>query len=302
MTHSNFPFESLERHQARIVRRMMVLSVAAHGAAIFLGLVISPQFPSMQTPSPVFVELTDAPTSELPGKTPRQPLHVAPEVRTGSSEASPRTPASPPLPERKNPAARRWLEELDISVRNTPEANVARKEGEAGGIPVRTRPGDGLAKPGDFAPAGVPGSTAALGKQLEDLEARVRRSGRPGVGTGSETEASMMYGGKGDTAGGGGIPAWLRDMIRKRVRDSLPELEEVYNEAIRRNPELRGRLLVRFRIDPSGRVQRAESVEEDFRDPAFVNSVLEKIRSWTFEPTGGRAVDVLHPFIFIAPS
>jgi outer membrane biosynthesis protein TonB len=155
---------------------------------------------------------------------------------------------------------------------------------------------------GDFAPAGVPGSTAALGKQLADLEARVRRSGRPGVGTGSETEASMMYGGQGDTAGGGGIPAWLRDMIRKRVRDSLPELEAVYNEAIRRNPELRGKLLVRFRIDPSGKVQRAEPVEGEFRDPAFVDSILEKIRHWTFEPTGGRAVEVLYPFVFIAPS
>jgi TonB family protein len=137
---------------------------------------------------------------------------------------------------------------------------------------------------------------------MEDLEARVRRSGRPGVGTGSETEASMMYGGQGDTTGGEGIPAWLRDMIRKRVRDSLPELEAVYNESIRRNPDLRGKLIVRFRIDPSGKVQRAESVEGDVRDPAFVNSVLEKIRRWNFEPTGGHTVDVLYPFIFIAPS
>jgi TonB family protein len=113
----------------------------------------------------------------------------------------------------------------------------------------------------------------------------------------------MMYGGKGDTGGGGGgIPAWLRDMIRRRVRESLPELEAVYNEAIRKNPELRGKLIVRFRIDPSGKVQRAEAVEGDFRDPAFVNSVLEKIRRWDFEPTGGRAVDVLYPFVFIAPS
>ncbi len=67
-------------------------------------------------------------------------------------------------------------------------------------------------------------------------------------------------------------------------------------------PHLRGRLFVRFRIDPSGKVQRAEAVEGDFRDPAFVNSVLEKIRRWDFEPTGGRSVDVLYPFVFIAPS
>ena len=298
---SYFPLEGLERHQARIVRRMMVLSVAAHAATIFLGLILSPLFPSMQPLPPVFVELTDAPDSELPG-TPGPPLQVAPEVRAESPEASPRTPDSPRPAARENPAARRWLEKLDASVRNAPEANVAPREGQPGGIPVRSRTSDGSAKPGDFAPAGVPGGTATLGKQMADLEARVRRSGRPGVGTGSETEASMMYGGQGDTAGGGGIPAWLRDMIRRRVRDSLPELEAVYNEAIRRNPELRGKLIVRFRIDPSGKVQQAEPVGGDFRDPAFVNSVLERIRRWNFEPTGGHTVDVLYPFIFIAPS
>jgi len=288
--------DGLEPRQERLLRRMVPLSLGVHVALFFLGLTLSPLFPSMQITPPVFVELTDAPASET------QPLQVAPAVRADSSEGSPRTPASPRPAARENPAARRWLEKLDASVRNAPEANVAPKEGQAGGIPVRSRINDGPAKWGDFAPAGVPGGTAALGKQLADLEARVRRSGRPGVGTGSETEASMMYGGQGDTAGGGGIPAWLRDMIRKRVRDSLPELEAVYNEAIRRNPELRGKLLVRFRIDPSGKVQQAESVEGDFRDSAFVNSILDKIRHWNFEPTGGRAVEVLYPFIFIAPS
>jgi len=259
-------------------------------------LTLSPLFPSMQVTPPVFVELTDAPASET------RPLQVAPTLRAESSEGSPRAPASPRPAARENPAARRWLEKLDASVRNAPEANVAPREGQPGGIPVRSRTSDGPAKPGDFAPAGVPGGTATLGKQMADLEARVRRSGRPGVGTGSETEASMMYGGQGDTAGGGGIPAWLRDMIRRRVRDSLPELEAVYNEAIRRNPELRGKLIVRFRIDPSGKVQRAESAEGDVHDPAFVNSILERIRRWNFEPTGGHTVEVLYPFIFIAPS
>jgi outer membrane biosynthesis protein TonB len=290
------PIDGLDPRKEQLLQRMLFLSIGVHVALFFLGLTISPLFPSMQVTPPVFVELTDAPSAET------QPLKVAPAVRADSSEGSPRTPASPRPGARENPAARRWLEKLDASVRNAPEANVAPKEGQAGGIPVRSRTSDGPAKWGDFAPAGVPGGTAALGKQMADLEARVRRSGRPGVGTGSETEASMMYGGQGDTAGGGGIPAWLRDMIRRRVRDSLPELEAVYNESIRRNPELRGKLIVRFRIDPSGKVQRAESVEGDVRDPAFVNLILERIRRWNFDPTGGHTVDVLYPFIFIAPS
>lgn len=299
---NSFPIiEELERHPARMVRRMMVLSVAAHAAVVLLGVAISPLFPPMPVPPPVFVELTDSPFSELPGGAPSLPPQAAPAVLAESKEASPLSPVPPRPASKDNPAARRWLEKLDEGISKIPDAPVAGRGGEPGGIPVRELSGAGPAKPGDFPPAGVPGSAADLGKQLSELEARVRRSGRPGVGFGSENEASMMFGGKGGGAGEA-IPPWLRDMIRKRVRDFLPELEAVYSDAIRRNPELRGRLFVRFRIDPSGKVQRAESAGGDLRDPAFVNTVLEKVRRWNFEPTGGREVEVLHPFLFTADS
>jgi TonB family protein len=121
------------------------------------------------------------------------------------------------------------------------------------------------------------------------------------VGFGKETEASMMFGGAGDNAGEP-IPAWIREMIRKRVRDRLPELEGVYADAIRRNPDLRGKLFVRFRISPSGKVQSAEPADGSLADTAFVNAVLAKVRRWTFEPPAGRTVEVLYPFVFVVPS
>jgi TonB family protein len=281
--------------QGRAVRRMMVLSVAVHAAVIILGPAASSLFPSRVDPVPVFVELTSLPMSELPEESPAPPLPVPPAVASADSSVSARSPAKPP------PAARRWLDKLDAGAAKLPEAPVARKEGKAGGIPVRQWANEGHARPHDFAPAVAPERAVAMGKHLEDLEARVRHSGRPSVGFGRETEASMMFGGTGD-ATGEPIPAWIRDLIRKRVRGYLPELEGMYTEAIRRNPDLRGKLLVRFRIDPSGRIQRAESVEESFRDAVFVNAVLERVRGWTFDPTVGRTVEVLYPFVFITPS
>jgi TonB family protein len=110
-----------------------------------------------------------------------------------------------------------------------------------------------------------------------------------------------MFGGTG-TSSGEQIPPWIRDMIRKKVRGYLPELEAAYNVAIRRNPALKGKLSVRFRIDPSGRVSRAVSGESSFEDGAFIAVVLEKIRHWTFEPPPGQTVEVLYPFVFMAPS
>lgn len=296
-----FPtIDGVERQQERIIRRMMVLSLAAHIAGFVLGSAVSSLFPTMKFSPPVIVELTDAPMSELPEETQAPPPRITQAVQTESAAASSQAPVSSRPVAKEAPTARRWLDKLDAGIPKVPEAPVVRKEGKAGGIPVRHWTNEGPAKPGDFAPAVASERTAAIGKQLEELESRVRGSGRPGVGFGKETEASMMFGGTGESAGEP-IPSWIRDMIRKRVRDYLPELEGVYTDAIRRNPDLRGKLLVRFRIDPSGKIQRVEPAEERFRDAAFVNAVLDKVRRWTFEPTGGRVVEVLYPLVFIAP-
>jgi len=341
---SHFPaIEELVPNQERLIRRMMALSLAAHAAVFLLGSALSPLFPPRQASPPVFVELTDAPMSELPEDPPAPPSQVSPAPPAASAEAAPRA-ALPDRPAAKenpaasaeaapsgavsgrpaakgNPAARRWLEKLDAGTGNFPEAPIVRKEGRAGGIPVRTwtnegpaKPGDfapavsserpgtakGPAKPGDFAPAVSSERSTALGKHLEELEARVRLSGRPAVGSGGETEASMMFGGTG-TSGNEQIPPWIRDMVRKKVRGYLPELEAAYSAAIRRNPALKGKLIVRFRIDPSGKVPRAVPMESSFEDGAFIAVVLEKIRHWTFDPPAGRDVEVLYPFVFVAP-
>jgi hypothetical protein len=37
-------------------------------------------------------------------------------------------------------------------------------------------------------------------------------------------------------------------------------------------------------------------------DAAFVTTVLEKVRQWSFDPIPGRSVEVLYPFVFVAPS
>jgi len=255
----------------------------------------------MRFSPPVIVELTDAPVSELPEELPAPPPPIVSTARPDSSPASSDRPASTRPAPKQPPAARRWLDKLDAGMANVPEAPVTRREGKTGGIPVRHWTNEGPARPGDFAPAVAPEKSAAFGQHLGELEARVRGSGRPGVGFGKETEASMMFGGAGDSAGEP-IPAWIREMIRKRVRDRLAELEGVYADAIRRNPDLSGKLLVRFRIDPSGKVQSAEPADGSLPDTVFVNAVLGKVRRWTFEPPAGRTVEVLYPFVFVAPS
>ncbi|MGA6994416.1 MAG: AgmX/PglI C-terminal domain-containing protein [Candidatus Deferrimicrobiaceae bacterium] len=286
------------RGQGRLVRWMAGLSLFFHAGVILLGSMISSYFPPRAPTFPVVVvELTEAPLSTLPEEKPVPP--PPPSVPSKDSVAA--RPLPVPAKKTQSPsAAQRWLRKLDAGLPSIPDAPIAKGMGKPGGIPVRRWANDASPRPGDFAPAVAPENSALLG-QISRLEGKVRQSGIAGVGTGREIDASVMFGGVGSSQGEP-IPEWIRDMIRRKVLGYLPELEEAYSAAYRRNPELRGKLVVRFQVDPSGKVSRADSAESSFRDGAFITSVLEKVRRWTFEPTGGRTVQVLYPFVFIAPS
>jgi len=148
----------------------------------------------------VIVELTDSPVSELPEEPPAPPPPIASSARPDSIRASSDRPASTRPAPKQPPAARRWLEKLDAGIANAPEAPVTRREGKSEGfrcVTGRMRAPQGRG----FRPGRCPGEVRGTWKHLGELEARVRGSGRPGVGFGMETEASMMFGGAGDSAG-----------------------------------------------------------------------------------------------------
>jgi len=287
---------AMESLQARVLKWMTGLSLLFHAVAILLGSTVSALFPQAAVSPVVIVELMDAPMSTLPEEeTPPLSPVIRETVASPSRQPAPLPPAAA-IPSR----AEQWLKKLDAGLVNVSEAPVSRKTGKPGGIPVRHWETGANPRQGDFAPAVAPENKALLG-QISELERKIRASGVPGVGVGEEVEVSAMFGGTG-TAGGDPIPPWIRDMIRKRVREHLPELEALYSAAFRRDPAIRGKLLVRFRIDPSGRVVRAERGGSPLQNDTFVESVLTKIRGWTLDPTDGRTVEVLYPFVFIAPS
>ena len=121
----------------------------------------------------------------------------------------------------------------------------------------------------------------------------------------------------GQTAGRGRMgrrwesPAGKNLYVSLLLRPSVPTVEApllalvagvALADAASRNPDLRGKFFVRFRIDLSVKVQRADPADGFFPDVAFVNDILNKVRRWTFEPLAGRTVEILYPFAFIAPS
>jgi outer membrane biosynthesis protein TonB len=289
---------TMERWQGRTLRWMTGISVLFHAGMILVGSTVSSLFPLRVSYPVVTVELTEVPMSTLPEEEPAPP--PSPPVRRTVVSPSRQQVSSPPVAAKPS-RAEKWLKKLDAGLARLPdEAPVSRKMGKPGGIPVRHWETEAAPRPGDFPPAVAPEDKSLL-RQISELEGKVRTSGIPGVGMGGNVEISAMFGGSG-SSGGEPIPPWIRDMIRKIVQKHLPELEALYSAAFRRDPAIRGRLPIRFRIDPSGKVMLAEPGESSLRNDRFIQSVLRKVRGWTFEPTDGRTVEVLYPFVFVAPS
>ncbi len=283
-----------ERRQGRAVRIAILLSLLFHLGVVAASSGISAIFPSNAAPVVVTVELTELPVSELPEvvEPPPQPVTATEPPAEKAPNALPKRVAPPP------PDTTRWLRRLETRLASVSQAPVSRSTGKEG-IAVRRWRNEGIPKPGDFAPAVAPESRLAIGKLLADTGDRLRAN-RPTVGTGEVLEGSIFHEGAGSE--GDPVPDWVRDMIRSKVRSYLPDLEERYSVAYRNDSSLAGRVLVRFRIHPTGRVVLAEKVQSTVPDPRFVQTVLDRVREWSFDPTDGRPVEVLYPFVFVAPS
>ncbi len=86
--------------------------------------------------------------------------------------------------------------------------------------------------------------------------------------------------------------------IHRAVGAYLGGLRYLYNRALRRNPDLEGKLTVRITIAPDGRVEGCEVVESTLADPDLVRAILARIRRWTLPSVGERSVTVTYPFVF----
>ena len=95
-----------------------------------------------------------------------------------------------------------------------------------------------------------------------------------------------------------------RDVIRSVVRAHLGEVRSCYEEGLRTDPNLAGRVTVSFVIGPTGAVQTASVgsstlVSATDADELAGACIARAVRSWLFPtPEGGGIVSVNYPFVF----
>jgi hypothetical protein len=87
-----------------------------------------------------------------------------------------------------------------------------------------------------------------------------------------------------------------KELIRRIVRQHVNEVRYCYERALQRQPALQGRVGIRFRIAPDGRVQQSEAASSTVADPAVGRCIADAVRRFTFPATGRGITEVNYPF------
>lgn len=126
---------------------------------------------------------------------------------------------------------------------------------------------------------------------------------RPGRGPGDDLgqregvhPAQVIPDGTGTVTGG-----LAQEVIRRTIQRNIGQVRFCYEQALNANPNLAGRVTVRFVISPSGAVQTAVASSSTVADPRVGVCVAQAMRRLSFPaPDGGGVVSVTYPFMFSA--
>lgn len=148
--------------------------------------------------------------------------------------------------------------------------------------------------------AGKEGPTFRLGG--------VATKGRAG-GTGNFKEGAALAGGN---VGSGDLVAMVdeetvieggldRDAIAEVIRRNLGQIRYCYERQLSSNPELYGKVLVKFTIGAAGEVNEPRVDTSTLKSAMVEGCIMRRLASWKFpEPKGGTQVKVSYPFLFKA--
>ena len=86
--------------------------------------------------------------------------------------------------------------------------------------------------------------------------------------------------------------------IRRIVRAHINEIRSCYNEGLTRDPNLSGRVVLKFTIKPDGKVRSAVVSSNDSGDSAVGKCMAKVAKNWKFPKVpGGGDVVVSYPFV-----
>ena len=98
---------------------------------------------------------------------------------------------------------------------------------------------------------------------------------------------------------GAGGAARSEEEIRKIMEQHKGAIYSIYNRALRQNPALQGKMVVKIVIDPNGRIVEASLVSSELGDPALESKILQRIKLVTFPASNVARTTLNQTFDFL---
>jgi TonB family protein len=163
---------------------------------------------------------------------------------------------------------------------------------QAAGVGVATNASGGILRPraggtGDrVAGLGSLGASGAGGKAVGEGGSLSERAPAGRIN---------MEGGE-DVGGSGEFDSKL---VTAEVKKRLRAIQICYEQQLRRNPSLQGKVVVEFTIEQTGTVSKATATANTTNDPAVASCVVDTVKRFRFNPgPEGGSVTYSYPFVF----
>ncbi len=89
-----------------------------------------------------------------------------------------------------------------------------------------------------------------------------------------------------------------REALARFVKARKSAIQSCYEKELKRNPSLKGKVVVRFSISPSGRTKDIDIEENTLGNEAVASCIKTTIRGWLFPFKPESDVAVAYPFVF----
>ena len=131
-----------------------------------------------------------------------------------------------------------------------------------------------------------------------------RNTGGTGLGARSVTQVESPVEGVGQAAGGArrtgnsNLASRSREEIELVFDKNKGAIFALYNRALRADPTLEGKLVLRLTIAPTGEVTFCEIVSSELNDPEFERRLVQRVRLFRFESRNVEPVTTTKPIDF----
>lgn len=89
-------------------------------------------------------------------------------------------------------------------------------------------------------------------------------------------------------------------MVAKEVRSRLGAIKACYERALKRNPNLSGKVVIHWTITQAGTVSGVDVEQDTLGDAEVASCIKALVARWRFPAPSGGSVDVSFPFVFQA--